>query len=125
MTDDELSAARRYKQILAEVTDAAAALRERDRRRAADIEQRLLPALREAMLRAGDRARLTTSVIQLHWEAALDLLWAESWLKLRTYPSPDPSVDPSELEALDAEVKRSSDELHALVRRRWYHLLSR
>ena len=72
------------------------------------------------MLRTGERARLTASVVQLHWEEALEVLWAESWLKLRPLPDPDPGADPARLEDYDAEVHHRAEELRELVRRRWY-----
>ena len=53
--------------------------------RSDELRDRLL-GLEDEMLRAGERARLTESVVQLHWERALDLLWAESWMKLRPRP---------------------------------------
>jgi len=115
----EQSATRTYKNIMARVTAAAAELREEDRRRSAELRDRLL-GLEDEMLRAGERARLTESVVQLHWERALDLLWAESWMKLRPCPAPDPKADPARLEDLDAEVDHRSDELREVVRRRWY-----
>ena len=119
MTGTEPSAARRYMDIMAEVTEAADRLREADRRRAAELKGRLL-GLEDDMLRTGERARLTASVVQLHWEQALDLLWAESWLKLRPRPEPDRRADPERQEDYDAEVVRHSDALREVVRRRWY-----
>jgi hypothetical protein len=117
----EQSAARRYKEIMAEVTAAAGALREADRRRAAALRDRLIE-LEDGMLRAGERARLTASVVQLHWERALDLLWAEAWMSLRPRPEPDRAADPARLDDHDAEVQRRSDALREAVRRRWYEL---
>jgi hypothetical protein len=119
VTGTEPSAADRFKDIMAEITEAADRLREADRRRAEELKQRLL-GLEDDMLRTGERARLTDSVVQLHWERALDLLWAESWMKLRPRPEPDPRVDPARLEDYDTEVHRRSDMLREVVRRRWY-----
>lgn len=115
------SAARRYKQILAEVTAAAAALREDDRRRAAELKRRLI-GLEDEMLHAGERATLTGVGVQLHWEAALDKLWQEGWMKLRPRPAPNPGADHRELDGLDAELARRFDALEQAVRRRWYEL---
>jgi hypothetical protein len=112
------SAARRYKEIVAGVTAAAESLRELDRARAAVLARQL--AERDAeMLRAGERAALTRLGIELHWEAALEALWVESWMKLRPRPGPDPSADPADLDALDAEVEEAAARLHDAVRRRW------
>jgi hypothetical protein len=121
VTDPDESATRRYKDIMAEVTTAADQLRRDDLRRATQLREELI-GLEDEMLRTGERARLSASVVQLHWEAALDLLWAESWMNLRRRPAPDPTADPTRLEAYDEEVRRRADALHAAVRRRWYHL---
>jgi hypothetical protein len=112
---------RRYKAILAEVTAAAAELRENDRRRAAELK-RLLVGLDDEMLHAGERATLSGVGVQLHWEAALDKLWQEAWMKLRPRPAPNPDADPDELATLDAELARRYTELEQAVRRRWYEL---
>jgi hypothetical protein len=112
---------RRYKAILAEVTAAAAGLREQDRGRAAELKRRLVD-LDDEMLRAGERATLTGVGVQLHWEAALDKLWQEAWMKLRPRPAPNPDADPENLPVLDAEVARRYTELEQAVRRRWYQL---
>jgi uncharacterized membrane protein YccC len=112
-----MSAAREYKDVLAGLTAAADELRERDRERATALARRLVE-LDEAMARAGDRAAVTRFVVALHWEAALEALWAESWLTLRPQPAPDPAADPADLDALDAAVGERSAELQEAVRRR-------
>lgn len=119
MSGADPSPTRRYKEVMAEVGAAADALREWDRRRAVELRAALL-GLEDEMLREGERARLSTSVARLHWEEALELLWAESWLRLRPCPAPDPRADPSRLDDYDAEVHRLAGELRAVVRRRWY-----
>jgi hypothetical protein len=121
MTSPDESATRRYKDIMAEVTTAADGLRRDDLRRAAQLREELI-RLEDEMLRTGERARLSASVVELHWEAALDLLWAESWMNLRRLPAPDPTADPARLDAYDVEVQRRSDALREAVRRRWYHV---
>jgi hypothetical protein len=115
---DGLAAPRRYKEVLAEISAAAAELRERDRARAAQIRGRLVD-LEDEMLRAGTRARVTAAVAQLHWERALELLWGESWMKFRPRPGPDQWADPARLEEYEAEVDRCGAALRDAVRRRW------
>jgi len=110
-------AAREYKQVLAGITAAVDALRERDRVRAAGLAWELV-SLEDAMLRAGERAALTRLGVELHWEAALEALWMESWMKLRPRPGPDSRADSADLAALDAEVAQRSAELQDAVRRR-------
>ena len=91
---EEPAAARRYKDVLAELSAAAGELRERDRARAELIRDQLR-GLEDDMMRAGERARLTAGVARVHWEAALDLLWDESWLRLSPGPGRiRPSIRP-------------------------------
>jgi hypothetical protein len=113
-----MTAAREYKEVIAGITAAAEALRERDRERAAALARELV-GLTEAMERAEERAGLTRLGVELHWEAALEALWVESWMKLRPRPGPAPNVDPAAIDALDAEVEARSAELQEAVRRRW------
>ncbi|HVL84933.1 MAG TPA: hypothetical protein VM367_11705 [Pseudonocardia sp.] len=117
MTEPPAAAARRYKEVVSSIAAAAEALRERDRRRAAELARELVD-LEVAMGRAQERAALTRIGVELHWEAALDVLWDESWMTLRRRPEPDPRADPRELDALDAAVAERSAELQAAVHRR-------
>ncbi len=121
MTSEESSATRRYKEIMAQVTAAAAEVRRADGRRAEELRHALI-GLEDEMVRAGERARLTASVVQQHWEGALDLLWSESWMNLRLRPEPNRNAYPDRLDDYDAEVRSRSDALREAVRRRWYHV---
>jgi hypothetical protein len=112
------SAAREYKQIIAGITAAADALRARDREKAVELT-RTLVRLGEQMERAGERAALTRLAVELHWEAALEALWVESWMTLRRRPDPDPDADPARLDQYDAEVELRSAQLQEAVRRRF------
>lgn len=113
-----MSAAREYKEVVAGIAAAAEALRERDRERAAALNRELV-GLAEAMAHAEERAGLTRLGVELHWEAALDALWVESWMKLRPRPGPDPRADPADIDALDAEVEARAAELLEATRRRF------
>jgi hypothetical protein len=113
-----VNAARSYKEIVAEVSAAAEALREKDKARAAALIRQLVDRDAE-MIRAGERAALTRFGVELHWEAALEALWVESWMKLRPRPGPDPSADPAEIDAYDVELEEAAARLQAAVRRRW------
>lgn len=121
----EPSAARAYQDVIAGLSAAADALRERDRERAAELACRLV-ALDDAMVRAVERAALTRLGVDLCWEAALDALWTESWLQLRPLPDPPgvPGV-PGDLAALDATVEARSAALRDEVRRRRFGLPGR
>jgi hypothetical protein len=116
--------ARAYKEIVAGLADAAEDLRERDRRRAAALARRLVE-LDTAMVRAEERAALTRLGVALHWEAALEALWTESWMTLRPRPEPDPRADPAHLDALDAAVEQRAAQLQEAARRRGFGLRRR
>ena len=113
-----MSAAREYKEVVAGIAAAHETLRERDRERAAALNRELV-GLAEAMAHAEERAGLTRLGVELHWEAALDALWVESWMKLRPRPGPDPRADPADIDALDAEVEARAAELLEAARRRF------
>jgi chorismate mutase len=115
------SAAREYKEIVADFTAAADALFERDRERVEQLARELV-RLDEEMVRASERAAMTRFVAELHWEAALEALWVESWMTLRRRPDPDLRADPAELARYDAEVELRSAELQEAVRRRRFGL---
>ena len=113
MTD----AARRYKEVIGELTAVADALRERDRVQAAALARRLVE-LDTAMVRAAERAALSRFALELRWEAVLEALWQEAWMTLRPRPAPDPGADPERLDALDRELDLAADEVLAAARRR-------
>lgn len=117
----DYTAAREYKEIIAGITAAANTLQERDRERATRLNRELV-GLEEDMVRAVERAALTRVGVELHWEAALEALWVESWMTLRRRPEPDPSADPADLERYDAEVELCAAELQEAVRRRRFGL---
>lgn len=118
MTEPRFSAAREYKEIVAGITAAADALREHDRRRAAELTHEIA-ALNDEVRRTAQRAALTHLAVELHWEAAMEELWVESWMTLRRRPDPDPRADPADLARHEAEVERRAAELQEAVRRRF------
>jgi hypothetical protein len=116
-----VTAAREYKDVIAELTAAADSLRERDRARVAEL-RRLLVEIDERMVRAGERAALSRLAVELQWDAVLDALWPESWMTLRPRPQPDPHAAPERLDELDAAAERAAEELLAAVRKRTFGL---
>ena len=111
-------ATRSYKEIIAEIGEAAEKLRAADRERATALAVELVE-LEAAMLAVGERVALAHLAVELGWEDALEALWAESWMTLRPRPAPAPGGDPAELDRLTAEVERRRDDLLAAVRRRF------
>lgn len=117
MTD----AARRYREVVGELTAVADELRRRDQARAAALARRLVE-LDVAMVRAEERAAMTRLAAELRWEAVLEALWQEQWMTLRPHPRPDPDADPERLGALDDEVDRAAAAVVDAARRRFWQL---
>ena len=117
MTD----AARRYKEVVGELTAVADRLREHDKEQAAALRRRLVE-LDVAMVRAEERAGMTRLAAELRWEAVLEALWEEQWMTLRPHPKPDPTADAERLDALDAETDRAATAVLDAARRRFWQL---
>ena len=115
MTPDD--PARRYQDVIGELTVAAEALRARDRARAAELSRELVER-DTAMVAAQERAALSRLVVELRWEQVIEALWPESWMTLRLRPRPDLTADPARLDELDDAVEAAADEVLAAVRRR-------
>lgn len=120
MTAPEPSAARAYQEVIARLSAAAEDLRTRDLDRAAELAHTFAD-LDDAMVRTRERAALTDMVVTLHWEAALDALWTESWMTLRPRPGPAPGAPhgaaPADVAELEAEVERAAAAVAAAVHR--------
>lgn len=111
------SAARRYKDITAGMTDAVDRMRREDAERATHLQARLVE-LHEAMEAAAEREALTVLGVALQWESALEALWNEQWLTLRPLPKSDPHASPKDLDYLDAVVAQRYETLREAIRRR-------
>jgi hypothetical protein len=114
----EGDAARRYKDVVGELTAAAEALRARDRERATVLSSRLVD-LETAMVAATDRAERSHRAVGMHWEAVVEALYPEEWMTLKLPPRPDPDADPNELDALDMAADRAALEVLDAARRRF------
>jgi hypothetical protein len=114
----DVEPARAYKDVIAELTTAADALRERDRARAAELSRQLVD-LDEVMVRAAERGALSRLAVEIRWEMVLDALWDEQWLTLKPHPRPDPGADAERLDALDREAGLAADEVIARARHRF------
>ena len=118
------SAARDYKDIVDGLGGAAEGLREQDAERATALGYELT-ARNADMRESAGRAGLTRLVVAIQWEAALESLWAESWLTLRPPPPATSGIDPARVDELAAEVTRCADVLHEATRRRRFGLPGR
>jgi hypothetical protein len=113
----ENDGARRYREVIGELTTAADELRARDRARAAALARQLVD-LDDAMVRAEVRAGLSRLAVEIRWELVLDTLWDEQWMTLRPRPRPDPDADPDQLDALDDAADLAANAVLDAVRRR-------
>ncbi len=111
-----MTAARRYKEITASMTDAVDRHREADKAKGARLEARVAE-LDERMIQVGDRAALTRLAIALRWESILDALSNEEWMRLRPMPEPSPAAAGSDLEAWDDAVDGCYEALLAALHR--------
>lgn len=113
MTD----AARRYKEVIGELTAVADELRAHDEEQATALRRRLVD-LDVAMVRAEERAAMSRFALELRWEAVLEALWPELWMTLKPRPRPAADADPDRLDALDDELDLAAAEVLAATRRR-------
>ncbi|GAA2896259.1 hypothetical protein GCM10010472_63530 [Pseudonocardia halophobica] len=115
--DQPESPAAAYRRIASGIDEAVGAVRRQDELRATRLEQ-ALAKIDARMRRVGERAALTRFSVELHWESALEALWAEPWMTVRPFPRPDPDAEPARLEGYEREVDRTYTELMDLVARR-------
>jgi hypothetical protein len=112
-----MTAARRYKDVIAAVTQGLDEQAGRDAARVAELRH-LAHELDTRLTEASDRHLLTRIGAELAWEDALEVLWIESWMEMRPYPKPDRLVKPGDLAALNLEVEERAAALRAVVQRR-------
>ncbi|HEY4022756.1 MAG TPA: hypothetical protein VGM75_28955 [Pseudonocardiaceae bacterium] len=109
-------ATRRYKDVAGLNTEAIERMREADRALTDKLNQQLRTA-EQALTEVSERERVARTVVEVHWEAAMEQLWDERWLKLESMPQPAkpaPAMDPLEC---DAEVGRTYAVLHEALRK--------
>lgn len=109
-------AARHYKEIAGLNKEAVDRMREADRALEDRLRQRMLAA-ENALAEVSERERVARMGVELHWEAAMEELWAERWLTIEPMPAPAtpaPAMNPLEC---DAEVGRTYETLHEALRK--------
>lgn len=109
-------AARHYKDVAGLNTQAVERMREADRALQDTLSQQVLAAER-ALAEVSERERVARMGVELHWEAAMEELWAERWLTIEPMPqpaTPAPAMNPLEC---DAEVGRTYEALHEALRK--------
>ncbi|HEX4224893.1 MAG TPA: hypothetical protein VHZ97_21170 [Pseudonocardiaceae bacterium] len=109
-------ATRRYKDVAGLNTEATERMREADRALVEKLEQQLGAAER-ALAEVSERERVARMGVELHWEAAMEELWDERWLKLEPMPLPAvpaPAMNPLDC---DTEVGDTYAALHEALRK--------
>lgn len=109
-------AARHYKEIAGLNKEAYERMREADRALEDKLRQQLIAA-ENALAEVSERERVARMGVELHWEAAMEELWAERWLTIEPMPAPAkpaPAMNPLEC---DAEVGRTYEALHDALRK--------
>jgi hypothetical protein len=104
------TAARRYRAVIAKITEGMDAEAEQNKDRVLELRGRVAELGRE-LARAADRVLLVRIVAELAWEEVLEALWVESWMTMRPFPRPDRMVKPGDAVELGAEIERHRDEL--------------
>lgn len=117
---DGRSAAGRYREVVEGLATAVGELRRRDAERAEELRRELRE--RERDLRAAeDTVTLGKGMLELRWEAALQVLWATEEPG-RPRPRPDPRADPDRLDELEREADEALEALRHSGTRRIFRL---
>ena len=109
-------AARQYKDVAGLNTAAVERMREADRALVDKLAQQVLAAER-ALAEVSERERVARMGVELHWEAAMEELWAERWLTIEPMPQPAVPAPPMNPLECDAEVGRTYEALHEALRK--------
>jgi len=111
------SAARRYKDVVAALTEGFDADAARGADRVAQLRQQVAE-LDKQLRAASDQHVLVRAGNVMAWEDALEILWVESWMTMRPFPKPDRLAKADDPVALVAEVEARVAALRAEVQRR-------
>jgi hypothetical protein len=88
VNNPEGTAAKRYKDEIAELTAGFEGDAARSATRVAQLRQRVAELGKE--LKAASEQRVIARLGNvLAWEDALEILWVESWMTMRPFPKPD------------------------------------
>ncbi|WP_433267971.1 hypothetical protein ACQPZF_03010 [Actinosynnema sp. CS-041913] len=88
-----VSAVERYKEVAALAGESVERMRDADRDRVRELLERLA-ASQDRMADLIEQEKLAQAGVRLLWEAAVDLLWEERWMRMSPVPDPDESVPP-------------------------------
>jgi hypothetical protein len=109
--------ARDYRAAVAAMTEGVAGDSERNARRVAELEVAVRRLGRE--LEEASELRVAARVGNvLAWEAALEVLWVESWMTMRPFPKPDRLASGDDVADRITAVEKAVEALQAAVARR-------
>lgn len=111
-----MTAARRYKDVIAAVTGGLDAAADRNTARVEELKEQV-PALHRQLTDAAARADLVRIAAHLAWDDAVELLWVESWMDMRPFPRPDAFTKPVDALVAAAEVEAAAAALRAATKR--------
>ncbi|RKT52373.1 hypothetical protein [Saccharothrix australiensis] len=118
-----VSAVERYKEVVALADQSVNRMRERDRERIAELVERLA-ASQDRVAALIEQEELTRFGVRLLWDAAVEALWEERWMRMPPLPEPEESVPPRDqrdyLVAMDVAYQALEDLLQkrGLLRRK-------
>ncbi|MDR7301462.1 hypothetical protein [Haloactinomyces albus] len=112
-------AVERYKEITAMATSAVDRTHELERKRAARLED-ATTARQERTAEAEQQEEQVTEAVRLRWNAAMEALWDERWMRVTRMPAPDPSAPAATPDESIHSVQAAYLDLHeALGKSRW------
>lgn len=112
-------AVERYKEIIGIATGAVDRTHELERKRAARLEDDTT-VRQERTAEAEQQEEQVAEAVRLRWNAAMEALWAERWMRVTRMPAPDRSAPSATPEESIRSVQAACLELHAaLGKPRW------
>ncbi|GAB3283257.1 hypothetical protein [Parasphingorhabdus pacifica] len=112
-------AAVRYKEITSLATSAAKRMREVEREKATELGE-LVASGRARTEEADRRYEWTVQEVESRWNAAMEALFEERWMRVTTMPEADSSAVPDNPETSVNAVQKAFYDLYQAVRApRW------
>lgn len=104
----------RYKELTALATAAVDRVREHERERAARLEDDLAASAERIAEAEREREKVADGV-RIRWNAAMEALWNERWMRVTSRPGPDSSAPAEPAEEGIRRVQSAYLELHAAL----------
>ncbi|MGW5649650.1 hypothetical protein ACWEV3_33230 [Saccharopolyspora sp. NPDC003752] len=91
---EQIPAAERYREITARATTAAQQLRKHERERAGELGE-AVAAGKQRREAADEQREKVLDDVRKRWNAAMEALWNERWMRVTSMPDPDRTAKPS------------------------------